>query len=74
MDLAANGHIANVQVSKSPALSCGVLTTAAVCRSLVSDDSRVLPGIFTGEIKEANAAVLHESEEVSSLSIPDSIS
>lgn len=77
-DLAAKGHIANVQVC----LLCFVLDDRRiqkfdleiVCRSLVSNDSRILQRISSRTNKEAHASLLHESTEISSLSISHSIS
>ena len=47
MDLAAKGHIANVQASyySCPNSIRRVLISCTVCRSMVPDDARVLPRV-----------------------------
>lgn len=65
MDLAAKGHIANVQVGEF-VIKWTKLTPGKfqVRRSLVSHDPRILPGIFARAFPEADALVLHEPEEI----------
>lgn len=63
MDLAAKGHIANVQVRRWCYRIRGARLTCErpVCGGLVSDDARVLPRVSPGTIPKADASVLHES-------------
>ena len=86
MDLAAKGHIANVQVSLSlvsgrnlnsravPGSPLMPLDVQTVCGSVVPYDSGILPRIPARAIPEADAAVLHEPEEIPGLPVPYQVS
>lgn len=86
MDLAAKGHIANVQVSLSlvdrrnlnsravPGSSLMPLDLQTVRGGVVSHDSGILPRIPARAIQEADAVVLHEPEEIPGLPVPYQVS
>lgn len=76
MDLAAKGHIANVQVKSLSLVTVLPLRVLrfAVRRGLVPNDNRILSRVLAGGAPQANAVILYESTEVSSLSILDKIS
>lgn len=73
MELAAKGHIANVQV-RPPSFpvivpSLSILSVLIVCRGLVPNDNRILSRVLTRTAAQANSVVLYESTEGSSLPI-----
>lgn len=77
MDLAAKGHIANVQVEDSNLSffhSYKISQQLTVRGGLVSDDARVLSRVLTGADEEAHASLLHEPEEVPGLPIFNQVS
>lgn len=86
MDLAAKGHIANVQVSLSlqwkefhfaravPRSSLTALDVQTVRGSVVPHDSGILPGIPARTVPEADAVILYEPEEVPGLPVPYQVS
>lgn len=85
MDLAAKGHIANVQVSLSlqwtefqfvcgTAIFTDAMGRSTVRGSMVSHDSRVLPRIPSRTVPEADVVVLYEPEEVPGLPVPYQVS
>ena len=59
MDLAAKGHIANVQV-RDLTMEIPGYSTASVCRGLVPHDARVLQGVPSRAITQTDAPILHE--------------
>jgi hypothetical protein len=70
MDLAAKGHIANVQVRIRFDARLYLLNRDLVCRGLVSHDSRVLSRVSPGAVPKAHAPLLHEPKEVPGLPVP----
>lgn len=60
MDLAAKGHIANVQVRDLRTMDILSYSTSSVCRSLVPHDARVLQGVPSRAITQTDAPILHE--------------
>lgn len=73
MDLAAKGHIANVQVRNLMIVCMPGYSINLVCRGLVSHDARVLQGVSSGAIAQTDALILHEPEEIPSLSVPHQV-
>lgn len=81
MDLAAKGHIANVQVCLCLLLIKYVLPltdhrecrTDVVRRSVVPHDSGVLSGVPSRTVEETNAPLLHEPKEVPSVPVPHQV-
>ena len=74
-DLAAKGHIANVQVI-SFTYHLGRLYPIHLCsvrRGLVSHDSRVLSSVPGGTITQTNAVILHEPKQVPVMPISDQV-
>jgi len=76
MDLAAKGHIANVQVRLSYLIICEyrIPYCMIVRRGMVPHDTRILPGILARAVAKAHALVLHEPQQVPSVSIPHQVS
>ena len=81
MDLAAKGHIANVQVSLSlqltefqftrgTAIFTDGIGCSTVCGGVVPHDSGILPRIPARTVPEADVVVLYEPEEVPGLPVP----
>ena len=60
MDLAAKGHIANVQVRDARIVNIHGYSAASVCRGLVPHDTRVLQRVSPRAITETDALILHE--------------
>lgn len=70
MDLAAKGHIANVQVGFIFVLDLMPIGLSLVRRGLVPYDSRILQGVSPGAISEAHVTLLYESEKIPGVPIP----
>lgn len=73
LDLAAKGHIANVQVSivAYPRIRwCLMLVYNVVRRSLVSNDAGVLWRVPQRTEPQTDASLLHEPAEVPGVSVP----
>jgi len=60
MDLAAKGHIANVQVRDLRTIDIHGYSTASVCRGLVPHDTRVLQRVPSRTVTQTDAFILHE--------------
>lgn len=73
MDLAAKGHIANVQVRGMRTVKILDYSVASVCRGMVPYDTRVLQRVSSRAITQTDAFILHEPQEIPSLSVFDQV-
>jgi hypothetical protein len=72
-DLAAKGHIANVQVRLRSRIPPSIFISHLVRGGVVSDDTRVLPPVFENPKSQADATLLYEPEQVPSVPVPHQV-